>query len=123
MPENVASGKLGSRPHLRAIARGPEADVLYNRGLRTRRRFAMRSLAALAVLFCLALPSSALADGAISGGAACAGGVVTVSWSYFEDAPFGHLEWVGYDVYRRDPDPCGDLTRLNAFIIPRGIGN
>jgi len=80
----------------------------------------MRFLLSLAML---ALPASALADGAISGSATCASGAVTVSWSYFEDAPFGHLEWIGYDIYRRAPDACGDLVRLNAFIIPRSFGN
>ena len=83
----------------------------------------MRSLALLLLLASLA-PSLAHADGAIFGGAVCSSGdAVDVQWTFLEDSPYGHPEWVGYDVFRRAIDPCGTFVRLNADIVPRGVGN
>jgi hypothetical protein len=77
-------------------------------------------VAAFALLF---VPSVALAYGAIYGGPACgANGTVTVEWTFYEDAPFGHPEWVGYDIVRKAVNQCTEFERLNAEIIPRGTG-
>ena len=83
----------------------------------------MRNLASF-LLLALLVPSLARADGAIFGGAVCgSGNTVDVQWTFLEDSPYGHPEWVGYDVFRRAIDPCGAFVRLNADIIPRGDGN
>jgi len=83
----------------------------------------MRYLASF-LLLALLSPSLAHADGAIFGGAQCDDADhVVMQWTFLEDSPFGHPEWVGYDVLRRAIDPCGTFVRLNADIIPRGVGN
>jgi hypothetical protein len=50
---------------------------------------------------------------------------ITLEWSWYEydpSSPVTRPDWVGYDLYRRDPAQCTDWVRLNASIIPRVPG-
>lgn len=50
---------------------------------------------------------------------------IEIQWQWYEyppGDPTGHPEWVGYDLYRRNPEECSPWVRLNAVILPREPG-
>jgi hypothetical protein len=50
---------------------------------------------------------------------------IVIEWSWYEydpGVPVGRPDWVGYDLYRRDPAVCSPWVRLSEDIIPRVPG-
>lgn len=50
---------------------------------------------------------------------------IEIRWNWDEhdpEYPVLQVQWVGYDLYRRDPAACSPWVRLNAEIIPRVPG-
>jgi hypothetical protein len=50
---------------------------------------------------------------------------IVFDWSWTEydpSAPVERPDWVGYDLYRRNPAECSPWIRLNGTIIPRVPG-
>jgi len=85
----------------------------------------LRLLPALALA--LAIPAGvAQAHGDLTATAnAISATEIQIQWQWYEfdpPDPTGHPEWVGYDLYRRNPAECSPWVRLNAEIIPRVPG-
>ena len=84
-----------------------------------------RALTLTGITACLALSPGLAAAGSYNASASCdASGVVSVSWTYYEDPvyPSGHPEWVGYDVLRHSLDHCEPDARVNATTFARTPG-
>jgi hypothetical protein len=50
---------------------------------------------------------------------------IEIQWEWYEfnpEAPALYPEWIGYDLYRRNPAECSDWVRLNDVIFPRVLG-
>lgn len=74
----------------------------------------------------LAAPRAARAHGDLTATAnAISATEIEIVWQWYEyppGDPAGHPEWVGYDLYRRNPAECSPWVRLNAEILPRVPG-
>lgn len=83
-------------------------------------------LLALLVLACLGPVATAHATGDLHATAnANAANEIVIDWTWYEfnpEAPPTNPEWIGYDLYRRDPAQCTEWVRLNPTIIPRVPG-
>lgn len=83
-----------------------------------------RLVAAVAVASALALAASpAYGGGDLNATAnATPSTQILFEWSWQEydlSAPVGRPDWVGYDLYRRNPAECSDWVRLNEEMIAR----
>ncbi|HEX4936563.1 MAG TPA: hypothetical protein VFV33_25455, partial [Gemmatimonadaceae bacterium] len=79
----------------------------------------LRFLATL-VIGLAAVPAAAHAYGDLTATAnAISATEIEIVWQWYESDPpdpTGHPEWVGYDLYRRNPAECSPWVRLNAEI-------
>jgi len=83
-----------------------------------------RALIAASLSLLLAAPSARA--GVLSESAECDGnGHVVVTWVFDDDPsnPYDDPAWIGYDVLRRELQPCGEFVLLNEEPIARQAGS
>jgi hypothetical protein len=87
----------------------------------------MRLLTIIALALALTSPAAHAAGDLNATANATSSTQIEIQWQWYEYDPslypiVGRPDWVGYDLYRRNPAECSAWVRLNAEIIPRAPG-
>ena len=85
----------------------------------------LRSLATFVLPIALAAGAAHAAGDLNATANANASNQIVFEWEWYEfdpSDPVDRPDWVGYDLYRRDPAQCSPWVRLNETILPRQPG-
>ena len=78
-----------------------------------------------AAFLALLLAAHSAHSGVLRESAECDGnGHIAVTWTFDDDPynPYDDPAWIGYDVLRREVQPCSEFVLLNAEPIDRQSG-